>query len=314
MQNIIFSASVVAPVFIIIFLGVFLRRRGIIDSTFSSRTSKVVFNVAMPSLLFQKLSSIPIEELVNLHFILFIIGTLFFMFALSWLISIFITKNGADQGVFIQGAFRGNFAILGLALVYNAFGHDALALGALALAVIMPLYNVLSVIALTVPMHMERSENIGHTILKILTNPLILAAVIALPFSIFEIPIHSIITRTIDYLAGLTLPLALIGIGSSLSFNSIKKDRALSIAASIFKLLVMPMICTPAAILSGFRGQELGILFFLSAAPTAIASYIMAYALGSNGRLAGNIVLVSTLASMITISVGIIILKSLGYF
>jgi predicted permease len=64
----------------------------------------------------------------------------------------------------------------------------------------------------------------------------------------------------------------------------------------------------------GFRGQELGLLFFLFAAPTAIASYIMAYALGSNGRLAGNIVLVSTLSSMVTLSIGIVVLKSLGYF
>ena len=153
-----------------------------------------------------------------------------------------------------------------------------------------------------------------HTVFKILTNPLILAAVVALPFSFFEIPVHSIVTQTIDYLAGMTLPLALIGIGSSLSFASIKQDRALAIAATIIKIIVMPAICTTAAIVLGFRGQELGLLFFLFAAPTAIASYIMAYALGSNGRLAGNLVLVSTMASMVTISIGIIILKSLGYF
>ncbi len=314
MQNIIFSITIVAPVFMIIFLGVFLRRRGIIDSTFSSVTSKLVFNVAMPALLFQKLSTIPVEELVNFRLMLFVIAALSFMFALAWVISLFLCTNGADQGVFIQAAFRGNFAILGLALVYNAFGADALALGAFVLAIIMPLYNVLSVIALTVPLHLERSDSLWHTVFKILTNPLILAAVFALPFSILEIPLHSIVTQTIDYLADMTLPLALIGIGSSLSFTSIKKDRALAIAATAVKIIIMPMLCTTAAVLFGFRGEELGLLFFLFAAPTAIASYIMAHALGSNGRLAGNIVLVSTMASMVTISIGIIILKSLGYF
>lgn len=314
MQNIIFSITVVAPVFLVIFLGVFLRRRGIVDTSFGSITSKVVFNVAMPALLFQKLSVIPIDELANVRMILFVIGAIGVMFVLSWLISLPLCTNGADKGAFIQGSFRGNFAILGLSLVYNAFGHDALALGALILAIIMPLYNVLSIIALTVPLHVERSETIWHTIFKILTNPLILAAVVALPFSIFEIRVHAIVRQTIDYLAGMTLPLALIGIGSSLSFTSIKQDRTLSIAATVVKIILMPALCTAAAILFGYRGHELGVLYFLFSSPTAIASYIMAYALGSNGRLAGNIVLVSTMASMITISIGIIILKSLGYF
>jgi len=314
MQNIVFSATIVAPVFLIIFLGLFLKYRGIIDERFNAVTSKMVFNVAMPALLFQKLSSIPIEEIFNPWQLLYIIGALCFMFALAWAISLFICNNGADQGTFIQGSFRGNFAILGLALVYNAFGSEALAHGALVLAVIMPLYNVLSIIALTVPLHREKSLTPRHTFIKILTNPLILAAVVSLPFSIFQIPVHSIVTQTIDYLAGMTLPLALIGIGSSLSFTSVRQDRALTLAATITKIIVMPLVCTTGAVLAGFRGQTLGIMYFLFAAPTAIASYIMAYALGSNGRLAGNIVLVSTMVSMVTIAVGIFILKSLAFF
>ena len=314
MQNLIFSATIVATVFIIIFLSFILKQQGIIGDSFGSITSKMVFNVAMPALLFQKLSTIPVHDIFNLYQILFVIAALCFMFVLSWLISMFVCKNGADQGAFIQGSFRGNFAILGLALINNAFGSDALAKGALVLAVIMPLYNVLSIIALTVPMHHEKSVSPWQTVLKIITNPLILAAAIALPFSIFQISIHSIITTTIDYLAGMTLPLALIGIGSSLSFASFSDDRTLSFVATSVKIILMPALCTGAAILLGFRGADLGILYFLFAAPAAIASYIMAHALGSNGKLAGNIVLVSTLASMFTISIGIFILKSLGYF
>ncbi|MBN1481287.1 AEC family transporter [candidate division KSB1 bacterium] len=314
MQNLIFSGTIVAPVFIIVFLGVLLRRHNIIDDSFSRITSRMVFNVAMPALLFQKLSAIPIEKIFNLYQILFVIGALCFMFAFAWIVSLFMCRNGADQGAFIQGSFRGNFAILGLALISNAFGAEALAKGALVLAVIMPLYNILSIIALTVPMHRERSTNPQKIALQIVTNPLILAAVLALPFSIFQIPIHSVVTQTIDYLADLTLPLALIGIGSSLSFSSVRQDRTLSIMATMIKIIIMPLLGTSVAVLLGFRGEDLGILYFLFAAPTAIASYIMAHALGSNGRLAGNIVLVSTITSMITISAGIYVLKSLGYF
>lgn len=314
MANLIFTANIVAPVFIIVFLGIFLRRRGIIHEQFNSMTSKLVFNVAMPSLLFQKLSSIPISEIFNLKLIVFIMSALTFMFGLSWAVSGIFAHNGKDQGAFIQAAFRGNFAIMGFALINNAFGPQALGHAAIVLAVIMPLYNVLSIIGLTVPLHREQSMGLLHTIVKIITNPLIIAAVIALPFSIFNVPVHSIVTRTIDYLAALTLPLALIGIGASLSFQSVIGDRTLTAMATAMKIIIMPVLCTTAAILLGFRGQNLGILFFLFAAPSAIASYIMAEALGSNGRLAGNIVLVSTLSSLFTISLGIFILRSLGYF
>lgn len=314
MHNLVFSTTIVAPVFIIIFLGVLLRRYKTIDDSFGIITSKMVYNVAMPALLFQKLSAIPIDEIFDLYQILFVIGALCFMFVLAWIFSLFFCRNGADQGAFIQGSFRGNFAILGFALINNAFGAEALANGALILAVIMPLYNILSIIALTVPLHREKSTSLAKIIWQVVTNPLILAAVLALPFSIFQIPIHSIFTQTIDYLADLTLPLALIGIGSSLSFSSVRQDHVLSIMATIIKIIIMPLLGTAAAILLGFRGQDLGILYFLFAAPTAIASYIMAHALGSNGRLAGHIVLVSTVASMITLSAGIYILKSLGFF
>jgi len=290
MANIIFTTSVVAPAFIIIFLGMFLKQRGVIDEKFNAVTSKVVFNVAMPALLFQKLSSIPLSEIFDLRQVVFVAVALCAIFALAWLISFFICKNGSDQGAFIQGAFRGNFAILGFAL------------------------NVLSIVALIVPLHKESAVSIGGTVKSIATNPLILAAVIGLPFSALQVPLHPIVVRTIDYLAGMTLPLALLGIGSSLSLKSVRGDRNLTAAAALFKLVLMPLLCTLTAIWLGFRGEQLGVLFFLFAAPTAIASYIMAEALGSNGRLAANIVLVSTLLSVLTISIGIFILRSLHYF
>lgn len=314
MSNLIFTLNIVAPVFLIIFIGFFLKRIKIIDETFNSITSKVVFNVAMPALLFQKLSSIPVSEVFDLFYLIYVVAALCFMFVFAWIVSTFFTHDGRNKGAFIQGAFRGNFAIIGFALIFNAYSEDALAPAAIVLAVIMPLYNILSIIALTVPVHKEQSIHPFVTLIKIITNPLILAAFFALPFSILNIPIHSIFTRTVDYLAALTLPLALIGIGSSLGLKSARERILLAFGATSIKIVIMPIFCTFFAILLGFRGQELGILFFLFAAPTAIASYIMAEALGSNSKLAANIVMISTFASLVTISVGIFILRSLHLF
>lgn len=314
MSNLLFTANIVAPVFIIVFLGTFLKKRGIVSEHFNSLTSKVVFNVAMPAMLFKELSNFPIGEIFNPLQMIFVIAAVFIMFLLAWLVSAFLCHDGQDQGAFVQGAFRGNFAIIGFAFVRNAYGEEALGGAAIVLAIIMPMYNILSIIALTVPLRREKALSVLMLVKIIAANPLILALAAALPFSILRIPLHSIISQSINYLAALTLPLALIGIGSSLSFKSIRENQTLSIAATLFKIVIMPALCTTAAVLLGFRGEELGILYFMFAAPTAIASYIMAAAMGSNAKLAGDIVLVSTIASIFTISTGIYILKAAGFF
>ncbi|MGD8305527.1 MAG: AEC family transporter, partial [Ignavibacteria bacterium] len=71
-----------------------------------------------------------------------------------------------------------------------------------------------------------------------------------------------------------------------------------------------PVILTTGAYYFGYRDTDLGIMFILFACPTAIVSFIMAEAMGCNSKLAGNIIVISTIGSVITISAAIIILRS----
>ena len=312
MQNLIFTLNVVAPVFLIIFLGYFLKKRGIINDNFTTVGSKIVFTVTLPALIFSKISTTHYSEVLNLKQIIFVNFGIVCAFAFAWGVSHFICDNGRDQGAFIQGSFRSNIAILSFALIFNAFGQTALANAAMLLAFVMPLYNILAVIALTVPQHKEKQINAWKTLKNILRNPLILTVLVSLPFTFYQITLHSIIVKTIDYLASMTLPLALLGIGGSLSFTSIKKEFRLPLLAASIKIIVMPLSLVYLAYLMNFRGTELGVLFFFFGAPAAVASYIMAEAMGSNGKLAGNIILLSTLGSVITLTLGLFLLKSLG--
>ncbi|MDZ7723743.1 MAG: AEC family transporter [candidate division KSB1 bacterium] len=142
----------------------------------------------------------------------------------------------------------------------------------------------------------------------ILSNPLVLGAAVALPFSVWHIPVPMLLAKTLGYLSNLTLPLALIAIGGQLTCRSFKVDAKLAGLTAVNKLLLMPFAYTVVAFLLGFRGIDLGVIYLLSASPTAIASYPMAEALGANGRLAGNIILVTTLGAMVTIFLGITVL------
>ena len=106
--------------------------------------------------------------------------------------------------------------------------------------------------------------------------------------------------------------MALVGIGGSLNLQNIKKAQGLAFTSSAIKVILVPLLLTLGAYYFGFRGIDFGIMFVLFASPTAIVSFIMAEAMGSNSKLAGNIVLISTVASVFTIAVGIVILKELA--
>jgi len=311
-QNLIFSLSLVAPVFLIVALGYFLKKLGMINENFVSVSSKVVFNVSLPALIFLEIATIDFGEIFNVDQIAFVyIGTLI-SFGVVWIIAGFFSNEGKDKASFIQGSFRGNFAIIGLAIIANFYGVESLGQASLVLAFTIPLYNILSVIALTVPLRKEKQFDYKKTVFEIVKNPLILAVLSAIPFSYFNITVPGIIYKTGSYLSALTLPLALVGIGGFLNFSDITKGLSLTLLSTTLKLIVFPAATAFAAYLLGFRGMDLGIIFILFACPTAIASFIMAEAMGANSRLAGNILLLTTLASVVTITIGLFILKENG--
>ncbi|HEX9739156.1 MAG TPA: AEC family transporter, partial [Ignavibacteriaceae bacterium] len=285
MQNLIFSLTLVAPVFLIVALGYFLKRIGVINENFVSVSSKIVFTISLPALIFIEVSSIHLEEILNVNLILFVYAGTLVTFAAVWITAGFFTRAGKDKASFIQGSFRGNFAIVGLAIIVNYYGIDNLGKASLVLAFTIPLYNILSVIALTVPLK-EKEHKYSNTFFEILKNPLIIAVFATIPFSYFGIIIPGFLKTSIGYLSALALPLALVGIGGFLSFSDITKESSLTVISTILKLLVFPAIMTFAAYLLDFRGIDLGIIFILFACPTAIASFIMAEAMGANSRLA----------------------------
>jgi predicted permease len=311
-DNIIFTGNVVAPVFLLVALGYLLKRFNIINENFVDVTSKFVYSVSLPALVFINIAEINLSEAIAFDQIIYIYAATLISFFLIWLISIPFIKDGKNLSVFVQGAYRSNYAIVGLAIISKLFGESALGKATIILAFILPLYNVLAVIILTVPLRKERKLNLKRTLLEIIFNPLIIAVIIGLIFSYFKIRLPEVGVFTIDFVAELALPLALIGIGGSLNIQNIKKASGLAFTSSAIKVIFIPFILTLGSYFSGYRGFDLGIMFVLFSCPTAIVSFIMAEAMGANSKLAGNIVLISTIASVFTIAAGIVILKELS--
>lgn len=310
-EQFIFSASITGPICLMLLLGILLRRFHIINDVFIDTASKLVFKVTLPALLF--LSIIKSDSIGGSSFPLVTYGVLanilFFLFCtitVKWLL-----KDNHQHGVVIQGAFRSNTGIIGLAYVANAYGEQGVAIAAIYVAAITVLYNILAVITLSPRGQQSNRHTYRNMLISIIKNPLIIA--ITLAFVIHKLPISvpQMLINTGQYFANMTLPLALLCTGGSLNISELKHDKVSNFISSSYKLILCPFFITLGGFFWGFRGLELGILFFMTAAPTAAASYVMARAMGGNPTLAANIIALTTVTSMVTATLGIVLISSL---
>jgi predicted permease len=305
----LFSLSITGPIFIVLFLGVYLGKRQLINQPFIDTSSKLVFSVTLPIMLFLNISQANFEKSANFSMIATgVLVTIICWFFIEIAAARWV-KSDSDRGVLVQGSFRSNMGIFGLAYCLTAYGEQGLTTAALYLAVLTIFYNILSIITLN--RALNKNLAISKTLYGIVKNPLIIAIVLALPFSYFNVTVPDFAIRAGEYFANMTLPLALLCIGASLDLKSLRNNSNEAIVACATKLILMPLVTVLTGIYLGFKGIDLGVLLFIACAPTASASYVMVRALGGNSTLAANIIALTSLASLFTTSIAITILSYL---
>jgi predicted permease len=311
-EKFLFSGTVTGPICLMLFLGILFRRIGLIDGHFIEVASRLVYNVTLPALLFLSVMNSSHDVISSAPLVAFGVGgTLIFFIILTFVTHRLFPQN-KDNGVIIQGAFRGNVAVIALAYVSNAYGNDALAVAALYVAGLTFTFNVLSVITLSPKTDNGALRAIPAVIKSLTKNPLIIAIVLGVITSQLQFSMPKIANDAGRYLANMTLPLALMCGGGSLDLRQLYRDKHSAWFSTGVKLIFCPLVFTSAAILMGFRGLELGIIFLTSSSPTAAASFVLAKAMNANGTLAANIIVISTLLSIITSTLGIFLLSSLS--
>lgn len=303
------TLEITLPVFAMVFIGLVLKRVGWIDQGFVATASALVFKATMPTLIFLSLIKADIETAFHPWLMAYFALATLASFLASWAWALWRVSH-ADRGVYVQGAFRGNCGIVGLALAASMYGDYGLSAGGLLLGVVILSYNVLSVIVLTA-YRPGKDANWRSIAKHVARNPLILAVLAALPFAILEIGLPGWLMTSGEYFASLTLPLALICIGATLSVSALRQSYGPAVGASMLKMVTLPVLATAGAWLVGFSGRELGMLFLFFASPTAAASFVMVKAMGGDAKLAANIIAISTLMASLSVTAGIFVLKVL---
>lgn len=312
-EAMVFAVGVTLPSVALLGFGLCLRRAGQVDAAFAARASRLVFSYALPALLFSELMTSEIRYGQEAVLLAAGVVTTLILFVGAEIYARCFVSAPRDQGVFVQGVFRSNMAMMGLAFVQNAYGNAGLSSGAVYVGVVTLLFNVLSVIALSRPGvaggHCRRSVSIGR---NIVTNPLIVAIVLALVLQRLGVQLPQPVMQSFRYLANVALPLALICAGATFDFRMAFDRADVAFQASIGRLVVAPLVAVMVGLGFGLRGIPMGVLFLMCAMPVASASYVMAKVMGGNDVAAANIMGMTTFGAMFSAAIGITVLRSLG--
>ena len=328
MNSFLFAVNAVAPIILMVALGYWLKKMGMIRGDLAKALNKLVFRVFLPATLFLNVYKMDGFEQVEVGYILYALGMTVILFAAGIPVAVLTTKDSRRRGPMVQVAYRSNFALVGLPLAQSLFGDEGGSVAALLSAAAIPLFNVLAVISLSVFKRDEGKINVKKILQGILKNPLIagIAAGLAvlgiravfeqkgIGFRLTDVqPIY----RVLEYLSSLSTPLALLVLGAQFEFSAIKGMRREIITGVLCRNVLAPILGVGVAYLffgGHFSGAHFAAFVALFATPVAVSSLPMTQEMGSDAELAGQYVVWTTLVSALSIFLASLWLKQVGIF
>ena len=312
LQNFIICVNAVIPSAIYLIIGITLKVTGVIKDEEVKKFTHVVFVTLYPFIMFDNLYGKNIADNMDVKLGLYAVGCTVLQFAASWIFVCAIEKNNYERGAMIQALYRSNYVLMGFPIAVNLFGKGNITAVAIIMMLVVPFYNITAVIVFET--FRGGKVNFGQMLKRILTNPIIDGGIAAFIVMILGITLPQPIVNTVGTLSDATAPVAMILLGAALNLKGFSSDRKRIAICTIGKLVVFPAIGIAGAVFLGIRDVKLIAVTLMVAAPIALASYAMASSMGGNGKLAGELVVITTIASCFTIPVFLFILKTNGLF
>ncbi len=320
MQDLLFSLNKILPIILLLSLGYFLKHIKLGKKETFEALNKLCFRVFLPVSLFKSVYTVGSIKDFNLTFILFVILTTIILFLIGLIGVKLFVKDNKQKGVILQAFVRPNYAIIGIPLVEFIAGAKGLQVAAIGALVSIPLFNILGIISLTSFIETNEKKSIVTTLKKIITNPLILGVLTGIVALLirstnikFRLTDIEFLYSFIDKVGSIASPLALISLGGQFEFSQIRRVRKELITVVSVRQFIIPFVVfTIVYLLFNFNGPEVAVLIAMFGAPCAVSSAVMANEMNNDGELANQIVVWTTIFSMLTIFLLILIFKSLG--
>ena len=315
MENFIYSINVTMPIFLVMVIGYILKQIGMLNDNFVTVANKFNFKVTLPFMLFKDIAGVDIKAVFDIKYVLFcaIVSTICFW--VVWGTAKLLVRDKTIRGAFVQSSFRGSAAVMGLAFIQNIYGSSAM--GPLMIVSAVPLYNIFSVIVLTFEANdstgIDKKAKIRQAGINICKNPIILSILAGLIVGLLGIQFPTLVNKTVSNVAQMATPLALITIGAGFEGRKALAKIAPTMAASMIKLVLQPLVFLPVAAWMGFSGEKMIAILIMPASPTTPSCYIMAKRINNVEVLTASVIVKTTLMAAFTLTGWIFLLKTLGY-
>ncbi len=328
MDSLIFALNAVAPIIAMVAIGYILKKLGFMNQSFAKMANKLVFRVFLPVMLFLNVYKIEDIKGIDLGYIGYALSALLVIFAIAIPAVFIFTDKKQCRGVLIQGAFRSNYALIGIPLAGALFGEEGEKVASLLSAVAIPAFNILAVISLSVFKDSKTKTSIKKVLLEIVKNPLIqgvAAGLVALAIRAifvktgitFRLLDIAPLAKVLTYLSNLATPLALLMLGAQFEFSAVSELKREIIFGTVMKTVVAPILGIGTAFLmfkDHFDGAHFAAFVAMFTTPIAVSSVPMAQEMDGDVTLAGQLVVWTTFASALTVFLASYLLKVAGIF
>ena len=315
MENFIYSVDATFPIFLVMVIGYILKQIGMLNDNFVTVANRFNFKVTLPFMLFRDISGVDIRAVFDIRYVLFCALVSTACFWIIWGGVKLFLKDQSMRGAFVQASFRSSAAVMGLAFIQNMYGSSAM--GPLMIVSAVPLYNIFSVIVLTFEGahsgEVDPKQKVKDACINIAKNPIILGILAGLVVGLLGIDFPVIVDKTVNSVAQMATPLALITIGAGFEGRKALAKIAPTMAASMIKLVLQPLVFLPVAAWMGFSGEKMIAILIMLASPTTPSCYIMAKSMNNDEVLTASVIVTTTLMAAFTLTGWIFLLKTLGY-
>ena len=325
MADFLFAVNATASIVILVAVGYVLKKIGMLEEKLAKPLNKLVFRLFLPAMLFLNIYKIDSLADVDFTFVWYALGATVALFGVFLVAVIFFTKENAKRGALLQASFRANYALVGIPLATALFGTEGAIASTVLSAFLIPVFNALAVVALSV-FSSDKKPSVTGILLGIVKNPLIQS--IALGFVvlgirtlfttrgiIFRLSDVEPLYKTISSLSSVATPIALLVLGAQFELSAIPELKRYIIFGVGARCFIAPIAGLGIAYLLGcFSGAHFATFIAVFCTPVAVSSVPMAQEMDSDVSLAGQLVVWSTLFSVVSIFFASYVLKALGVF
>ncbi len=291
------------PFFAVIGLGYGAAARGFFPPEATAYLTRFVFYFALSAMLFRFSANLGLDEVISWPFIWAYALGAGAVYILATVVAL-IRKRGVEEAaVEAQCAVVGNVGFLGVPMLALLMGEAAVGPVMMVLAVDLFLFSSLIVILITGSRDGRVSPVVLRTVGKgLLNNPMIVSMALGFAWAATGWPLPEAVDRFMDLLGGASTPGALFAIGASLAAKSAER-LSVAVWLSFAKLVLHPLaVAITALLIFDVEPFAASVMIATAALPVAGNVYILAQHYGVAPQRASAAILVSTSASILTVS------------